>query len=151
MQIEGALPIPLPAFRRNLLQTVFVEIPFLSVRYINLALPFGEMIINIVAAAHVFCSDQHFLGGYNGCSQFCGEEILVQKGAKPSWSQVLKSALLYYYLYGNAPFVVCRLFDHAQSEDYLWEVGAIELRERKTPAITGRIVSGETIRTAEWQ
>lgn len=53
VKIEGALLITLPAFHHNLLQTVFVEILFLRAYYINLLLPFGEMIINIFVAVHV--------------------------------------------------------------------------------------------------
>lgn len=40
-------------------------------------------------------------------------------------------------------FVVHRLFDHVQSEIYIWVLGATELSDRKMPAITWRIVSGK--------
>lgn len=54
VQIECALLVTLPAFCRNLLQSIFAETLYLSACYINLVLPFGEMIINIFAAVYIF-------------------------------------------------------------------------------------------------
>lgn len=88
------------------------------------------------------CSNQHLLGSYNGCSQrwgnLCSERVKVLMVAS---SLDCPPVLLSEW---QCPlFAVRRLFDHGQSESYLWEVGARELSDRRTPAITGRIVSGE--------